>query len=114
MLGVLKSFSPLEKEHVGRLERVLKEKQFTRGRLYAAEELARLGEDARPAAKSLLAAVADDDVAVRRKSLEALAPVIDAVAATAFKPLVARVARQRRDGASAGGKDAAEVGYAGG
>jgi HEAT repeat protein len=88
-LDVLRGLAPVDKEHVGRLDRLLGESDFLAGRLFALDELARLGEAARPAAKSLLAAVEDTNPTVRRKALLALTPVVEKVSGAAFRPLLA-------------------------
>ncbi len=89
VLDVLRGLAPLGKEHVGRLVRLVGERDFEAGRLFALDELVKLGEEARPAAKTLLAALGDSSPAVRRKALEALTPVVDEVRGPAFKPLLA-------------------------
>lgn len=88
VIELLKTFSPLEAQHVPRLDVLLQDRKFIAGRLYAVDELAKMGESARPAAKTLLAAVADEDLQVRRGAVTALTPIIDEVGSKAFVPLV--------------------------
>jgi HEAT repeat protein len=88
-LDVLRGLAPVGKEHVARLDRLLGERDFTAGQLFALDELARLGEEARPAAKALLAAVEGPNPAIRRKALAALTPVVEKVSGAAFRPLLA-------------------------
>ena len=87
-LQLLRDLSPLDKEHVALLDRLLQDGTFPEGRLFALDALAGLGADAAPAAKSLLAVVGDKDVVVRRKALKALAPVVREVGDAAFRPLL--------------------------
>jgi WD40 repeat protein/HEAT repeat protein len=88
VLQVLRDLSPLGKEHVLRLDRLLQDTTFPEGRLFALDALDGLGKDASPAAKSLLAAVSDKDVIVRRKALKVLAPLVGELGDAAFRPLL--------------------------
>jgi HEAT repeat protein len=88
-LDVLHKLAPIDKSHVARLAQLLADRDFEAGRLFALEELARLGEEARPAAKQILAALSDPSAAVRRKALTTLTPLIDEVSGPAVRPLLA-------------------------
>ncbi len=75
VLQLLRDLSPLDKEHVLRLDRLLADRTYPDGRLFALDALAALGADAALAAKGLLKAIADKDPAVRGKAMKALVPV---------------------------------------
>jgi HEAT repeat protein len=88
VLQLLRDLSPLGKEHVLRLDRLLEDRTFPNGRLFALDALAAMGADAAPAAKGLLGIIADKDAAVRRKAMKALIPVAAELGNSAFRPLL--------------------------
>ncbi len=88
ILKLLRDLSPLDKEHVLRLDRLLQDRTFPEGRLFALDALAALGADAAPAAKTLLLLVDERDLTVRRKVLKAIAPVAGELGASGFRPLL--------------------------
>jgi WD40 repeat protein/HEAT repeat protein len=88
ILRLLRDLSPLGKDHVLRLDRLLRDGSSSEERLFALESLTGLGADASPAASTVLAAVADKDRAVRRKALATLAPLVGDIKDKAFAPLL--------------------------
>jgi WD40 repeat protein/HEAT repeat protein len=105
VLQLLRDLSPLDKEHVLRLDRLLQDRSFPEGRTFALDALAALGADAAPAAKEMLGAVADKDVTIRRKAMKALLPVAGELGNDGFRPLIEALRDSDKD--VRGGADAA-------
>jgi WD40 repeat protein/HEAT repeat protein len=88
VLELMRDLLPLGKEHVPRLDRLLADRAYPEGRLFALDALAALGADAAAAAKGLLSAVADKDPVVRRKAMKALVPVAGELGKDGFRRLL--------------------------
>jgi WD40 repeat protein len=88
VLQLLRDLSPLGKEHVLRLDRLLGDITYHDGRLFALDALAALGADAAPGAKGLLTAVADKELIIRRKAMKALLPVAGELGNDSYRPLL--------------------------
>jgi WD40 repeat protein/HEAT repeat protein len=87
-LAVLRDLLPLDREHVYRLEALLKDRGYPDGRLFALDALVKLGASARLALTGLLDALADRDKAVRRKAIASLASFATEERDRVYRPLV--------------------------